>query len=522
MVKKQYTQKKKKIKKIGGLKQKDTSISSWQSVYKMICVPNAILSKISYSSLNGFIFKLDIPEIPEYSEFFGLNNTKTALTKPIYSLVFKFIIISDSVENLPKIKDKTKITELQKNVLDEAFIQQEIYKNTLSPNGNPITISVVDFSYFNTAATKVLINKLKECDNKGNPDVVLMLDYIFDNVKDNRKLGLIAMELANSDFIDLHDVYNLDIDAYMIDIEYAIAQLLILFIKMKIINYDCHQSNVLASTLPDSDSKEKSILIDFGRVVVLQEDNTFQPNGESTFTDDEMSDIVRRYLRASQSDNNNYQRDIRILKQIEITDLYQTSIDDEDDIIYKMSSIIRFIASLDYAINRTLFGKDSPQMQGFLTYIYGSRFSTDDWSNEEDKPDWQINERAKLIYKKIIPIFYSLTFAPIQQRNLVSQSAIKKRVEDKEILTIDPSNNYDRSMDMIYTITDKTDDKTAKKEEQASATATANENASAGIFGKIGNFFFRKGGKSKKNRRNSKKYIKTRKYMKIYKKKYRI
>ena len=518
MVKKQYTRKKIKIKKIGGLKQKDTSISSWQSVYKMICVPGAILSKISYSSLNGFIFKLDIPENPEYSEFFGLNDTKTALTKPIYSLVFKFIIISDTdIEELPKIKGKSKITELQKNVLDEAFIQQEIYKTTLSPNGNPITISVVDFSYFNTDATKILINKLKECDNKENPDVVLMLDYILDNVKDNRKLGLITMELANSDFLELYDVYNDNYDAYRVDIKYAIAQLLILFIKMKIINYDCHHSNVLASTLPES--KEKSILIDFGRVVVLQEDNTFQPNGKSRFTDAEWSNIVRRYLRASQSDNNNYQRDIRLLKQIQITDLYKTSNDSEDeyDIIYKMSSIIRFIGSLDYAINKTLFGIESPQMKDILSYIYGDY----DWTSTD--PNWSItmNKRTEPIYKKIIPIFYSLTVTPMQQRNLVSQAAIKKRVEDKEILTIDPSNDYDRSMDMINpadanpadTKIDKTVD---EKEVQADASS------STGIFGKIGNFFFRKGGKSRKRKIKSKKYIKyikTRKY--IRRKKYK-
>ena len=76
-------------------RQRNPKLSSWQAVYKMISLPDARLSKISYSSLTGFIFRLDVPNIESNTEFYGLNDKKSALTKPIYSIVFKLAIISD-------------------------------------------------------------------------------------------------------------------------------------------------------------------------------------------------------------------------------------------------------------------------------------------------------------------------------------------------------------------------------------------------------------------------------------------
>ena len=73
----------------GGLKQKNPDLTSWQCVYKMISNPGARLSKIAFSSLKGFIFRLDVPPSPENSEFLGLNDAGTDFTKPIYSLIFE-------------------------------------------------------------------------------------------------------------------------------------------------------------------------------------------------------------------------------------------------------------------------------------------------------------------------------------------------------------------------------------------------------------------------------------------------
>ena len=105
MVKQQYRKKKNgtKRKVKGGLKQKNPELTSWQAVYKMISSPASTLTKIAYSSLKGYIFKLDVPASPENSEFFGLNASGTDFNVPIYSLIFKFAIISkNGDEELPE------------------------------------------------------------------------------------------------------------------------------------------------------------------------------------------------------------------------------------------------------------------------------------------------------------------------------------------------------------------------------------------------------------------------------------
>ena len=75
----------------------------------MICVQGAKLSVISYSSIAGFIFRLDVPKIPANSEFNTLNESGTAFNKPIYSLVFKIAILSNND------KDKLKALQITEN-----------------------------------------------------------------------------------------------------------------------------------------------------------------------------------------------------------------------------------------------------------------------------------------------------------------------------------------------------------------------------------------------------------------------
>jgi hypothetical protein len=64
-----------KTNKKGGIVKKDDTLTYWQAVYKMICVPEAMLTTISYNSLYGYVFKLNIPPISENAEFFDLNDS---------------------------------------------------------------------------------------------------------------------------------------------------------------------------------------------------------------------------------------------------------------------------------------------------------------------------------------------------------------------------------------------------------------------------------------------------------------
>jgi hypothetical protein len=201
---------------VGGLKQKNTSLTSWQAVYKMVCVEGASLTVISFHSITGFIFKLDVPQSPENSEFYGLNEDGTAFNNPIYSLVFKFVIISNNDKD--ELKRPFELTDEngQKNtfkkemltlreIMYEAYIQQEIYKKTLYPVGRPITIGILDFAYFDKTFAEKLVQKLYTLQNK-NAEVRPMLNYLLSHVKGDRLLGLITMDLVNSGFTEMKNV----------------------------------------------------------------------------------------------------------------------------------------------------------------------------------------------------------------------------------------------------------------------------------------------------------------------------
>ena len=260
----------------GGMVQTDQSKSSWEAVRAMI-LKGGRLELISSVSVSGFIFRLDIPE-NESSEFVGLNKERTAFTQPVYSIVLKFVFLSETRRNITiqvendkgGKRDIVKSTERASNFRLEAAQQQMIYQETLLPQGHPVTLAVVDVSKFDALNTRILIDELNQVQTSS--DIVpVMLDYLKTNVNENVHLGLITMELANPSFGTLKMVRSrLPINVYDDACAYALAQVALLFVKLKVVLFDCHEANVLVNTAvernPDDD---KSILIDFGRMFRL-------------------------------------------------------------------------------------------------------------------------------------------------------------------------------------------------------------------------------------------------------------
>ena len=130
-----------KFKTKGGVVKKNSDLSSWQAVYNMITSENSKLTSISYDSLVGFVFKLDVQE--EYSEFLGLNGHRTLFNEPVKSLIFKIVIVHqfNNLINLEPYKDIKKKehgkgVENKNNFIQEAVVQQNIYLKTINPNGN--------------------------------------------------------------------------------------------------------------------------------------------------------------------------------------------------------------------------------------------------------------------------------------------------------------------------------------------------------------------------------------------------
>ncbi len=420
-------------------RQRNPKLSSWQAVYKMINLPDAKLSRISYSSLTGFIFRLDVPSIESNTEFYGLNDKKSALTKPIYSIVFKLAIISDDDYdrlNPLIITEKNaafdKKTENLRDFKNEANTQQQIYIDTLSPNGNPITLSIIDFSHFDKRSARILLMELNK--KHTSRTISEMLRYIGLNCLDsskNRRLGMITMELAEPTYTELADL-PIRSDEYISGCQYAIAQTIILFLKSKKLNFDCHAGNVLASTAP---SNPGTVLIDFGRVLDFNKD---------------IYENIKGYY--NQLTGHDYDVDLDTYKKYTVTDLYISRTNQLGTVVNNMINIMRFLTYMDYIINSISFkmkgSYDRPQLITLLQYLYGPSFRSYWGWNDGNyvAPDWTLTQDIFDRYASIIPIIRTLTEARIEQTSYVSEAAIKRRVANGDIVIFNENvNNYDRS-----------------------------------------------------------------------------
>lgn len=415
-----------KLKMKGGIIKKNSNLSSWQAVYNMITSKHSSLSSISYNSLVGFVFKLDVQE--EYSEFRGLNNARTLFNEPVKSLIFKIVIIDENNNRiaLPQYQDKNKKyhskgLENKENFIQEAFVQQDIYLKTINPNGNYICPSVIDLSLFKNGHAKKLINDLLKTTNE-DYECKQMLNYLKNILKyPNFELGMLTMELVDNNYTPLYNIYKNDI--YTTNCEYAVAELIILFIKLKLVNYDCHSGNVLANRIGDS----KSLLIDFGRVIDLN-----KPVPEN---------IKKQYESFTGTE---FDDDFHAINQIDVTEFYNITIENYKDYlenIAKISWIVRFIAFIDFSTNYTKYNSTNhpftqPQMNGLIRFLYGDKLNI---QNTKEFNWYDLKPNTTLSIISICNKIQHLTQGIVSQRNIFSDAAMKEKISNKKFF----DNNID-------------------------------------------------------------------------------
>lgn len=423
----------------GGLRLIQTSnvITSFDAVYQMITNPLSTLTKISYSSLKGFIFKLDVPHDVQHTYFYGINDSGTSYNVPVYTLILKFAIITDRTESLPNFiymhDSHNKSTENLIEYATESKTQQDIYVATVSPSGNPICPAVADFSYFDSTSGEILLAKLIK--NTNNSATNAMIDYLRTNIflHTNRKLGMIAMEIANNS-IELENLKAINPISYNANIEYAIAQIFILFTKLKVINYDSHSKNVLANQ-----TTNKSLLIDFGRTI-----NLINPVQNIT-------NIIQEYNVVT---GGNYDNDLRDAN-IHFTNLYESRNNSIDQIIVRMQNIIKLIAYVDYVIKKSWFKIRSteyhPQMNDLIKYLYGNTIG-DDWQtyNPIHVFNSPTQQDVKEKYRRIITLIYNLTNTPITHVNYLSKKTIDKKYQNNELFSLNPDILFHDKSSYIY------------------------------------------------------------------------
>jgi len=468
-----------KTNKKGGIVKKDDTLTYWQAVYKMICVPEAMLTTISYNSLYGYVFKLNIPPISENAEFFDLNDSGTIFNVPVFSLILKFAIIENpnaGVTRLPEliIQGETphkKSYEKLENFRNEAMIQQTIYLTTIEQCAKAICPSIVDFSFFNKDTGAFLIKKMLELQDN-DEFVKIVLHYLFANIQANSAyLGLISMKCVDDEYIQLSKirkevsrVHQLNLQdktefinvlkIYIRNCNDALTQIIILFIKLKIINFDCHLGNILASTKPyDLNLNYRTTLIDFGRVINF---NTQDPLSFIGYIVDPVTQIVtqerdkihsyvnKQYVKYYEDffgvhgDEYKLNHDSKKLFKLEITALYPQGTRSQskgvNNMVVLVDEIIKFISVFDFIINNIKYGTKKPQMINLLRYIYGGSLS-DDWVANPPTPDkFEITPEVE---KKLIFLIQSIMHSTqTDHRLMFSEGRIDRMITENKLLYI--------------------------------------------------------------------------------------
>jgi hypothetical protein len=351
----------------------------------------------------------------ENSKFFDFNTNEK-----VYSLVFKLAIISDT-ESRYVINTKNKTTTTLFNMLKETATQQDVYLRTISPRGYPITISVVDFSYFNKETAKILLEKFyKIC---GISSTKLLINSLFEliNHNDEYKLGVITMELVNRDFTTIGNIYKgLDrtvsakMSLFHTNLEYVIAQMIILFVRNKIIHYDLHKNNAFGNTTI-SDENNRSFIIDFERVFFFSE--------ELFFANPISIEYLARYydMDVYRDSRPHFFSDLGEIITIDVTNLY-----DDEDKCEKIIRIIYFINYIDRIINKILFEAELPQCKFFIDYF-------EKCIKEETSVETGICYRISNIIQELTK--YDLDHKP---QNITSQN-IKKLIDTNQMFYISPN-----------------------------------------------------------------------------------
>jgi len=373
---------------------------SFSALMRMI--DKSSISTLSYDSLSSFVFKITVADPSSYiPEFFSLNDEGNGFTKPVTQLVLKIVIIEEETK-LYKTPFYKK-SETYEKFENEAKTQQTIYRETLETTGKPICPGVVDLSFFDKNDSISFFRKLLDHTPDGDTTTQYILtDLISFFTPNNYNLGMISMELANdtrtlgyieNEYKNTAPPNKQKKKLYEYGLCMAVAEMLILFIEKKYINYDLHLGNVLVQTV----EPYKIVFIDFGRTFILQ----FYPF---------LEEIKGQYNTLFHPAK--YDADYTEISSLALSDLTHDN----------LNKIIRFIARIDYAMNKDTYGADiiKPQMIGILEGLYGGEANTEIFYMNPSK--FKLLEQTKIYYDKIRAFISALKVVtvPLSEANILS------------------------------------------------------------------------------------------------------
>jgi hypothetical protein len=267
----------------GGLKQKKhhgTGKSPFQAIEDMLTSTGATFDVLTCSSLKGFMFTLTVSS--EHSEFFKQTIPGGKFDFPETEFIVKFCITSDLEYTMdeefkfsPTVKG-VKQTETAQGFFEEANLQQNIWRHSVSARKEPLCPSVAAFQIL--ARSRALTFLHMHYSLCKTPESQYTFNFLFNQIKKYKifDLGILLMsKIPNSITLDAylktHSAQS-DLDARLYVKSMMLAKVIRLFIEGKAIHFDFHPGNGMVILGPSGELKS-TILIDFGRASSLQNPN---------------------------------------------------------------------------------------------------------------------------------------------------------------------------------------------------------------------------------------------------------
>lgn len=331
---------------IGGLKLKNPKKTGFTPVYDMINSPGCSINLLTYQSLKGFMLYINV--LNDHSEYVDRHNDNGRFTKSVTSFILKFAVISPYNDTpLPYFNDVTKSSESKNSYFEEAKLQQQIWKKSISGGRPAICPSVANFSLFDNGNSKNLLQFL-ETKLTRDSEVFSVIDYLKLSLGEERKygIGVISMpKVENSmtlgKFIRLSSrslFFGIAVTPEIKDNVYAsvLSKVARLFIEIGIIHFDLHSSNALVYKTDDDEID--SVIIDFGRASDITnetKDIYFKTVREKEVINDMKSDLYNKIFSIKSNAKNKVKVDY-------------------------IEEVLNFIAFKDNEINQQLFRFDDP------------------------------------------------------------------------------------------------------------------------------------------------------------------
>jgi len=298
----------------GGLKQKKYHSPTsgkpkpkpmFTAIEDMLRSPGATFEVLTCSSLKGFMFTLTV--LPEHSEFFKQSRPGGKFDVPETEFIVKFCITSDNEYGIDKFKFPPtakndwvgKETESAEGFFEEAKLQQNIWRHSVSAGKEPLCPSVAAFQILEHSRALRFLSGFPTTGKSGKTSASAVsaglslcttdksrytIDYLSKQIRKHPPsssssrfdLGILLMsKIPNSmtldDYLNRHQGAS-GVDARLHVKSLMLAKVIRLFIEGKAIHFYFHPGNGMVILGPSGDL-ESTILIDFGRASSLQNPN---------------------------------------------------------------------------------------------------------------------------------------------------------------------------------------------------------------------------------------------------------